>query len=978
MRLTTADDTWNQELTAAGLATLGARNDCDREPIHRCGAIQPHGFLLALEPDAMTIEVVSANLAHFTGQEPNATLGRRLDTLLGVELTALVEHLGRQPRQDESNPVALSLPAPGGHGLNHYELTLHRSPPWLVLELEPACALSDQGLIGFYQNLGRTMDQLHNIDDIDALCRLAVRELRKLTGYDRVMVYRFDSDAHGQVIAEEQAPGQDPYLGLHYPAGDIPRQARRLYFRNRLRLIANVNYRPVPLVVSPHLPDPTALDLSLSVLRSVAPVHLDYLRNMGVAATMTVSLIIEDRLWGMLACHHRTPKQVSARVRAAGEMIGQLLALQLRAAETQQEHACEARLARLVSQTVAAMAAGESLPVGAAAAPESLLGMVDADAALLQIGGERVCVGAAAPMTILDRVLPYLAALAETQPPPLVTAALPKLLAEHTGTAAPVDSDLTRLAAGALYLPVGHRGGDFILWLRHERAATVRWAGAVGADGQRVETPPWNGGLTPGTSFAEWRETVRGRSRPWQRAELAAAHELAQALPELLLHRAQHRLLRLAMHDTLTGLPNRALLLERLREAQLRGNPIAVIFVDLDRFKEVNDTHGHRAGDILLVEAARRLERAVRSGDTVARLGGDEFVLLLADLAQPERATAVAQRIIASFQEPFALSAQLSLRVTASVGVTLPQEPADAVETLHQADTALYHAKRGGRDQVAIYDPGWSVLGSATAALEDELRQAIEQGQLVVHYQPVFDLLPRAAAAAPSADGNPRDLTGDELRLRGVEALVRWQHPRRGLVGPDHFIPLADATGLIARIWDFVLAETLRQLAAWPLPTLQGAVNLSACQLASPGLVEDVLQRLEAAGIAPSRLCIEVTETQIMEHPDQAGAVLAELAAAGITIAIDDFGVGFSSLAYARNLPARILKIDRSFVGGLPDNPRDLAVVSSTVRLAHDLGMRTVGEGVETHAQLACLCELGCDSVQGYLLGRPIPAGPIL
>jgi light-regulated signal transduction histidine kinase (bacteriophytochrome) len=190
--------------------------------------------------------VVSANLAHFTGQEPSATLGHRLDTLLCAELTALVEHLVRQPRQDESNPVALSLPAPGGHGLNHYEMTLHRSPPWLVLELEPACAVSDQGLIGFYQSLGRTMDQLHNIDDIDALCRLAVRELRKLTGYDRVMVYRFDSDAHGQVIAEEQAPGQDPYLGLHYPAGDIPRQARQLYFRNRLRLIADVDYRSVP------------------------------------------------------------------------------------------------------------------------------------------------------------------------------------------------------------------------------------------------------------------------------------------------------------------------------------------------------------------------------------------------------------------------------------------------------------------------------------------------------------------------------------------------------------------------------------------------------------------------------------------------------------------------------------------------------------------------------------------------------------
>lgn len=965
MTTTPTHEIWPAELTPAGLAALGARNACDREPIAHCGAIQPQGLLLALDPATLRVVAVSANLARWSGRPAQAALGDTLAAALGADLSDLLGPPGTPARCEEGQPIPLTLPAPDGSGLAHYELLMHRAEPWLVVELEPAFALSDQGLTGFYQTLGRTMDRLHEVDDLDALCQLAVRELHALTGYDRVMVYRFDDDAHGQVIAEARTLDQPPYLGLHYPAGDIPRQARVLYFRNRVRVIADVDYQPVPLLVAARLADAKALDLSLAVLRSVSPVHLEYLRNMGVAATLTVSLVIDGRLWGLLACHHRTPKPVSARMRQACEMIAQLLALQVRAAEARQAHADETRLTRLVTQTLAAMATGESIPAGAAAAPEALLGMLGADGAVLQVEGERVQCGTVPPTAPLDRLLPHLAALAETQVPPVVTAALRTLPADRSAADLLADRDLLHLAAGLVYLPVGYRGRDFILWLRREQAATVRWAGAVDPDGRRLEPPPDAAGLSPGHSFAEWRETVRGRCRPWHRAELAAARELAQALPELLLHRARHRLLRLALHDPLTGLPNRALLLERLREAQLRAAPIAVIAVGVDCLKEVNDTYGHQAGDALLVETALRLQVAVRPGDTVARLGGDAFVVLLEDLADAGQASGVAERIVAALRDPVSLSPRQRHRVTASLGVAVPQEPLDAVEILHQADTALNSAKRGGGDRIAVYTADWSVLGNTRTLLEAELRRGIEQGELVVHYQPVFELLPQAAGTAGG------DSPGAQ-RLRGVEALVRWQHPGRGLVGPAHFIPTAEETGLIDGVWDFVLGETLRQVRAWSAPDLQAAVNVAACQLAHPDFARRVLERLAQAGLAPARLCIEVTETQVMEHSEQAIAVLAELAAAGVAIAIDDFGVGYSSLAQARNLPAGILKIDRSFVAGLPCNPRDLAVVSSTVRLAHELGMIAIGEGVETLAQLECLRALGCDCVQGFLLGRPL------
>ncbi len=266
------------------------------------------------------------------------------------------------------------------------------------------------------------------------------------------------------------------------------------------------------------------------------------------------------------------------------------------------------------------MAAGETIAAGTATVPQAMLGILAADAAVLQVGGERVVFGEPPGAASIDRLVPCLATLVETQAPPLVTDALPTLLATGLSADDALDPELTRLAVGTVYLPVGHRGGDFILWLRREQAATVRWAGVVGADGRRLGPDPARG-LTPRGSFAEWRETVRGRSRPWHPAEIGAAQDLAQALPELLLHRAQHRLMGLAMHDPLTGLSNRAQLLERLREARVRGTAIGIIFVDLDHFKEVNDTYGHQAGDTLLVEAARRLRATVaqrsRSGCTL-------------------------------------------------------------------------------------------------------------------------------------------------------------------------------------------------------------------------------------------------------------------------------------------------------------------------------------------------------------------------
>jgi EAL domain-containing protein (putative c-di-GMP-specific phosphodiesterase class I) len=337
-------------------------------------------------------------------------------------------------------------------------------------------------------------------------------------------------------------------------------------------------------------------------------------------------------------------------------------------------------------------------------------------------------------------------------------------------------------------------------------------------------------------------------------------------------------------------------------------------------------------------------------------MGGDEFVVLL-PVADAGEASVVGQRIVEDFRRSFVVAGQVIRSLTMSVGVSVVTAGIEPAEALRQADAAMYHAKSSGRNRVAIYDHEVGTAASRQQLAHEELRDAITGGQIRVYYQPILAL---------GADGSQV--------LDGFEAMARWHHPVRGLVGPDDFIELAEETGLIDALGATVTAQALQQLQAWPDSGLTMSVNVSARELTRPGFVTDVLGQLVEYGISPERLCLEVTESQMMEQPQLVLTALSDLNAADVRIAIDDFGIGYSSLAYVRNLPASELKIDKSFVAGLPDDPKDVAVVAATIRLAHSLGMRTVAEGVETVQQLEQVRELGSDFAQGFLLGVPLPS----
>ncbi len=425
--------------------------------------------------------------------------------------------------------------------------------------------------------------------------------------------------------------------------------------------------------------------------------------------------------------------------------------------------------------------------------------------------------------------------------------------------------------------------------------------------------------------------------------------------------KAEHELERQALHDYVTGLPNRSLLLDRLeqalRTARRLATPLALLVMDLDRFKEINDTFGHHAGDLLLTEVAARMRSDLRETDTIARLGGDEFAVVLPG-ADEAGAGRVAQKIIAAVQQPFEIEGHAQ-EISVSIGMAVSPQHGEDVETLlRQADIAMYVAKRtpGGS---AVYAEQNDPEGSNPLALMAELRQTLEADQLQVVYQPIVGFA-----------------EGEVMR---VEALARWRHPERGLVAPGEFIPLAERSGLMKSLFSRVLAMTLAQCSAWReanLP-LQAAVNLSIRNLLDPELPRVVAQALERARIPPGWLAFEITETMLMAEPNRVLRTLAELRDLGVQLAIDDFGVGYSSLAYLQRLPACAVKIDRSFVSRMTRDRGSAEIVKLITNLGHALGMKVVAEGIEDEATYNACASVGCDSAQGFFVGRPMVATAI-
>jgi diguanylate cyclase len=531
------------------------------------------------------------------------------------------------------------------------------------------------------------------------------------------------------------------------------------------------------------------------------------------------------------------------------------------------------------------------------------------------------------------------------------------------------------VAIGGLALALHLLNGPRQPWLRHgagQRAAgigvfalTLMLAQALGISALPISGPPPEHAMAPDAVDARLAAVVlafagfvlamgvvcalvdgRGGRR---------AHALAGSL-----HSANRRLRELAFRDALSGLPNRLQFEERLDETLAlvgrRPSAMAVLFIDLDGFKAVNESFGHAAGDEVLREVGRRLHSIARSQDTAARAGGDEFLLLIADPGSPENAAVMAQNALHALVAPYRLPGGSEVRLSCSIGIAMFPEHGPTTRLIANADAAMFAVKRTGGATYAFFEPRMELDATDQLELQNDLRLAIERDELRLFYQ-------------PKVDARTRQMTG-------VEALVRWQHPARGAVGPAELIAVAERFGLIGAIGQWVLDEACRQVRRWQAQgqSIRVAINLSAHQLRQDDLVQRVRRSFVAHGVEPSLFSFEITESVAMEDTQATVRSFAQLARAGVSLAIDDFGTGHSSLAYLRTLPAQQLKIDRSFIGDLGLSGDAMAVVDAVIRLAHALGLRVVAEGVETERQCEILGTLGCDEYQGYLFARPMDA----
>jgi diguanylate cyclase (GGDEF)-like protein len=486
---------------------------------------------------------------------------------------------------------------------------------------------------------------------------------------------------------------------------------------------------------------------------------------------------------------------------------------------------------------------------------------------------------------------------------------------------------------------------------------------AAGGLASCLVAPLLNHGECVGTLRIGFRGRVRFGNRERQVFAMFA-NNVSAALRNARLFEGMRDM---ALHDHLTGLPNRTLLLERLAAAHARstedGSKVGVLFMDLDRFKVVNDSLGHDFGDQLLVAAGKRICSVLRAGDTATRFGGDEFVVLCEGLADEAEAVEVASRITTALAEPFVLSGQ-DVFVTASVGVAVA-EGTDwlPVSLIRDADAAMYRAKDLGRAKTELFDHAMRAGVVDRLEIESDLRHAIERDELRLHFQPTVR-------------------TADQVII-GTEALVRWQHPTRGLVPPLDFIGIAEETGYIREIGAWVLDEACRQLAEWRrVPGMldtgfQMAVNLSTRQISDPGLVASVRATLGRHGIPASALCLEITESALLHDTEDVRTNIEGLRSMGVHLALDDFGTGYSALSYLHRLPVEILKIDRSFIQHICSGAKERAIVTGMIELAHAIGMHVVAEGVETAAQLSELRRIGCDIVQGWYVAHPAPADEV-
>ncbi len=931
---------------------------CAAEPIQFIGNIQPHGFQLILDPETLKVVQYSENTLVLLNeyQSDSRPINSQIlhssifDWLSLAEPEALT-----QLAHDRTLKVELN--AEGIIALNRWECIGYMAGRWISLEFIPTApeAYDSFSLVSQMNNM---IEVLRTAEGPQAIFDTITSKFQQYTNFDRVMMYRFLPDFSGEVVSEAvSANEKQKFLHMRFPADDIPKQARELYKKNKVRVFANSEAAPSPLIPA-KLPDGQYLDQSHSLLRNMSDMHRAYLVNMGVKATLSLSLLVDNKLWGLIVFHHNTPKtppnHVVAQLKVTCELFSEIISSYLMPAIHMHQithlmhvKSCiESTFNKAKMATVSNALFEDSLKVIHNATGYDYIGI---------IYGDNCYTWHKEKFSILSQET--IAAISELFPEQESTQFQSyQLHQEHD----PIPG-LEKMVG--IYVMRSKIPADFYVFFgRNEVVKNVNWSGKpntvniVIKDNQRH--------LEPRSSFALWREKVRGQCDFWSEQDnkileyfFASCKDFTSIKSnELLMQKLEKN----AHYDALTGLANRTYFkafVESLKENNA-VKYVSLMFIDLDNFKDVNDFMGHDTGDRLLITVAERLQAFSRPNDLVVRLGGDEFIIIFTHEEEQEL-TKLAENIVKRIGEPI-FDHEHTIVITPSVGIISSHvKDIDFNEMLKRADIAMYSAKNKGKNAYHVFDSKDQDAFNKKAILTIDLREHINSQDMELHFQAQCDF---------------------NKNVTGAETLARWNHPKFGYINPEAFIEIAEMNNLIKPLSLKIFHKACEQLAKWQAHNLTRhfetlSINISPSLLLDKHFKRDVSNILaDFPTVNATNIRLEITESIFMQNHDLAIANLNALRELGFSISLDDFGTGYSSLNYLWKLPIDEVKIDKSFISNMSQDESLFTMVESIIELCKKLKLEVVAEGVESNVEFNILKGLGCDTCQGYFFCRPMPS----
>ena len=906
-------------------------DDCKTMQLHRILEIQGYGALLAIDKNSEKICACSSNIQHFLGKAPDNILNHDWSEFLTSPMVMTLFQKNEEAEHTTSRVITTELNGQLVHISNH-SVDTH-----CIVEIEPQVTIKTPFV---FSNKISFLKNLNGCNTPEKSANLLMNTIARLVDFDRIMLYKFLPDWHGEVIAEQNKPGVPGFLGLRFPAGDIPENARKVYTQNWQRSIADINLQNCEVLLHE---DVQQLNLTWSQLRAVHPVHLQYLRNIGAQASFSVSIICKGKLWGLIACHHTTPKILSIPQRQICEELARITSLHMNSVmearlEQQRyfyrESMSEIRGA-IHSQTKGYAAIGRKIA--------EIKALFRANGIWHHLGNRDYFSGQVPKESSIRALKRWTEQLNTNNI--LFTNTIPIELADHT--------DLVRDASGLLFIPLN--SADFIVLMRQEQIENVNWAGKLEENTSVQDEHP---DLTPRSSFQSWAQQVRGHAEPWHMLDIETAQVFRE---ELIEHLEKTHLEEIAQTDPLTGLANRMMFKHKLDDALHTSlesdSQFAVYMLDLDNFKPVNDTLGHAAGDELLIKVGARLRSLLRTRDTVARLGGDEFAIIQHQVRNHQDIDRVAARMIKELKRPFTIGNN-KIEIGASIGIAIcPTDAMSKAELIEAADIALYEMKKAGRDGFQHYHKSMRADKQYNENSRNLLTNAFDANEFQMVYQPIID----------TSSG----------KLTAFEAFSQWTHPHQGTLSASEFIEQIEQHQLSSQWAQWGLDTLFQQYHHWKqLNVASVPINfiISAQQFLNLDLVDMCKDLAEKHDIDTSWLRLNLDEQTLFSEPRRTFSKIRTLADMGILVNINHFGQSLTSLRQLAEIKINSLKIDASLLQEDVTKTIFDILLAMLKSISHAMDVPVVIAKLEQNEWVDRARELGIQEIQGYAISKPLQA----